>query len=81
TPVVTGIYLLLLVAQLSGSFLNGMMGVGYLKEGIDLRIAGLSLLLVFVSIWFSRSMPAMIQQYSILIILIFGWVLFAVLGL
>ena len=81
TPVVTGIYLLLLVAQLSGSFLNGMMGVGYLKEGIDLRIAGLSLLLVFISIWFSRSMPAMIQQYSILIILIIGWIIFAVLGL
>ena len=81
TPVVTGIYLLLLVAQLSGSFLNGMMGVGYLKEGIDLRIAGLSLLLVLVSIWFSRSMPAIIQQYSILIILIIGWLLFAILGL
>ncbi|MDO6658442.1 purine/pyrimidine permease [Anaerobacillus sp. 1_MG-2023] len=81
TPVVTGIYLLLLVAQLSGSFLNGMMGVGYLKEGIDLRIAGLSLLLVFISIWFSRSMPAMIQQYSILIILIIGWIIFAVFGL
>ncbi len=81
TPVVTGIYLLLLVAQLSGSFLNGMMGVGYLREGIDLRIAGLSLLLVLVSIWFSRSMPAIIQQYSILIILIIGWLLFAILGL
>ncbi|MBN8210347.1 purine/pyrimidine permease [Bacillus sp. NTK071] len=81
TPVVTGIYLLLLVAQLSGSFLNGMMGVGYLKEGIDLRIAGLSLFLVLVSIWFSRSMPAIIQQYSILIILIIGWILFAILGL
>ncbi|WP_347550963.1 purine/pyrimidine permease [Pseudalkalibacillus hwajinpoensis] len=81
TPVVTGVYLLLLVAQLSGSFLNGMMGVGYLGEGIDLRIAGLSLLLVLISIWFSRSMPAMIQQYSILIILIIGWVIFALLGL
>ncbi len=81
TPVVTGVYLLLLVAQLSGSFLNGMMGVGYLKEGLDLRIAGLSLVLVILSIWFSRRMPPVIQQYSILILIMVGWAIFALLGL
>lgn len=81
TPVVTGIYLLLLIAQLSGAFLQGMMGVGYLKEGIDLRIAGLSLFLVLLSIWFSRRMPAIIQQYSILILMLVGWAIFALFGL
>lgn len=44
TPVVLGIYLLLLVIQLSGSFINGMLGVGYRQPGVDLTIGAFSIL-------------------------------------
>jgi len=80
TPVVTGIYILLLVMQLSKSFLNGMLGVGYTGPGVDLKIAALSLVTVLFTFYVTRHKLEAIRQYGVLISLVLGWLLFAVFG-
>lgn len=80
TPVVLGVYLLLLVLQLSGSFINGMLGIGYRGESVDLPIAFFSLLLILFTFYLSKHRVTWVSQYSILISLAVGWLLFTVLG-
>lgn len=81
TPVVLGVYLLLLVFQLSGSFINGILGVGYRKAGVDLPIALFSLCLIIITFYLTRHSIKWVSQYAILISLSIGWILFALLGL
>jgi xanthine/uracil permease len=81
TPVVSGIYLLLLVIQLSGSFLNGMMGLGNGEIQVDLSIALFSIVLVALTFYLSRHRIRWVSQYSILFSLAAGWVLFSLFGL
>lgn len=81
SPVVTGVYLLLLVAQLSGSFLNGMLGVGYRKNSVDVTITFISFLLVLLTLLLLKKGPKKIKQYAILISLCIGWILYALFGL
>lgn len=81
TPVVSGIYLLLLVLQLSGSFFNGMLGVGYRKETVDLPITVFSILLIIFTFYLSKHRMKVISQYSILISMALGWLVFEALGL
>lgn len=81
TPLVTGVYLILLVAQLSGSFVNGIFGVGYLSKGVDLTVAACAVITLVCTVLLSRSRNRFLSSYSILISLAFGWVLFAVLGI
>ncbi|SFC64099.1 Xanthine/uracil permease [Bacillus sp. OV322] len=80
TPVVMGIYLLLLVVQLSKSFLNGMLGLGYTGNKADLKIAGLSLLTVLITFYVTKHKKESIRRYGVLISLACGWLLFAVCG-
>ncbi|WP_070119812.1 purine/pyrimidine permease [Bacillus marinisedimentorum] len=77
TPLVTGTYLILLGAQLSGSFIKGMLGIGYVTEGIHVRVAVLSFVVVIISILLSKSSNRLLSSYSVLITLIIGWILFA----
>ncbi|WP_210366852.1 purine/pyrimidine permease [Bacillus sp. REN3] len=81
TPIVSGIYLLLLVIQLSGSFLKGMMGITGSQPTVDLSIALFSFLLVVLTFHLSRHHIKWISQYSILISLAAGWAAFSFLGL
>ncbi|MFJ7976601.1 purine/pyrimidine permease [Peribacillus sp. JNUCC 23] len=80
TPAVIGIYLLLLVIQLSKSFLNGMLGVGYVSERVDLKIAALSFVTVLLTFYFTRHKLDIVRQYAVLVSLAAGWILFAVFG-
>lgn len=80
TPVVTGTYLLLLVLQLSKSFLIGMLGIGYTGKMVDLKIAGLSLVCVLFTFYLTRHKQYFIRQYGVLIAIAAGWLLFAVTG-
>lgn len=80
TPVVLGVYLLLLVMQLSGSFMNGMLGVGYRRDGVDLPIGLFSVILILFTFYLSKHRITWISQYSILISLGVGWLFFALLG-
>jgi xanthine/uracil permease len=81
TPLVTGTYLILLVSQLSGSFIKGMLGIGYLKESADAKVAAASLFILVLSIVLGKSKVRWLRSYSILISLILGWGLFKLLDL
>ncbi|WP_071459735.1 purine/pyrimidine permease [Bacillus massilinigeriensis] len=80
TPVVSGIYIILLILQLSKSFLNGMFGIGYRKDGLDVPIALFSVMLVLLTFYLSRHKTRLISQYSILISLAAGWIAFSLFG-
>ncbi|MGA4721280.1 purine/pyrimidine permease [Fictibacillus nanhaiensis] len=81
TPLVTGTYLILLVSQLSGSFIKGMLGIGYLQEGADTKVALTSLFILILSIVLGKSRVKWLRSYSILISLLLGWGLFKLLNL
>lgn len=81
TPVVSGIYLLLLVIQLSGSFLNGMAGLGGGRSEVSLPIAIFSIFLVAFTFYLTRHRIKWVSQYAILISLAAGWVLFKIFNL
>lgn len=46
TPVVTGVYLLLLVMQLSQPIIKGILGIGYRQDGVDGLVFGLALVVI-----------------------------------
>ncbi|HZK18447.1 MAG TPA: purine/pyrimidine permease, partial [Clostridia bacterium] len=81
TPIVVGTFLVLLVAQLSGAFINQLLGIGYLSESISMRVALPAIFVVILSIIFSRSRFTFLKVYSVLFSLTCGWILFALLGL
>lgn len=81
TPVVTGTYLTLLVAELSGSFVKGILGVGYLKSRVDPTVAICALATLIFAILLSKNRNRFLSSYSVLISIAFGWILFAVVGI
>ncbi|MCY8980101.1 purine/pyrimidine permease [Bacillus halotolerans] len=80
TPVVTGVYLLLLVMQLSQPIIKGLLGIGYLKDSVDGLVFVLALVVVAAAFIMSNSNIVFLKQYSILLALFGGWVLFATAG-
>ncbi|MEC1291789.1 purine/pyrimidine permease [Bacillus mojavensis] len=80
TPVVTGVYLLLLVMQLSQPIIKGLLGIGYLKDSVDGLVFALALVVVAAAFIMSNSNIVFLKQYSILLALFGGWVLFAAAG-
>jgi xanthine/uracil permease len=82
TPLVTGTYLILLSLQLSKSLVSGALGIGYMgSKGVNLKVAGLSLVLILVTITLSTKGKGLLKSLTILIGLLLGWVLFAIFGL
>lgn len=81
TPVVTGIYLLLLVVQLSQPIMKGLMGIGYRGNQVDGLVFCLSILIIVITFMISRSKWHYLRQFSVLFALAGGWLLFALLGL
>jgi xanthine/uracil permease len=81
SPLVTGTYLILLVSQLSGSFIKGMLGIGYLKDRADAKVAAASLFILVLSIVLGKCSVRWLRSYSILIALLLGWGLFKLLNL
>ncbi|MEK6461996.1 purine/pyrimidine permease [Heyndrickxia faecalis] len=80
TPVVTFIYLLLLVLQLSGSFMKGMLGITGAHQEVRPLVAVLSLVTVLLTFYFGHVKKPWVKQYSIMLGLICGWILFALFG-
>lgn len=81
TPIVTGTFLILLVAQLGSSFVKGMLGVGYLSTRVEGKVAIPAIFILLLTILFSRTRITFIRSYSILLSLLIGWLLFYLLGL
>ncbi len=55
TPVVTGVYLLLLVMQLSQPIIKGILGIGYRKDGVDGLVFGLALVVIAAAFMMTNS--------------------------
>jgi xanthine/uracil permease len=77
TPIVTGTYFILLVAQISGPFIKGIIGVDYKGPGIDWRISLTAIFTAVITILFSKSRYKWISSYSVLLGMLIGWGLFA----
>lgn len=80
TPLVTGIYLLLLVFQLSGVFIKGMLGISADTSRLDpvsaLLSFGVLFLVLFLSVKGKR-----LKNYSVLVGILVGWIAFFLAGL
>ncbi|MGD6816475.1 purine/pyrimidine permease [Metabacillus sp. 84] len=81
TPLITGTYLLLLVFQLSGPIVKGIMGIGYRGSVVDPAVFGAAAVILLFTFFLSRMKRQFFKQYSILIGLLAGWGFFALLGL
>lgn len=80
TPAITFTYLMLLILQLSGTFVKGMLGVESTGDVIDLRIvAGSLLVLVFTFIAMGNKRDWM-AKYAVLLAIIVGWGIFLLLN-
>ncbi|WP_019122168.1 purine/pyrimidine permease [Brevibacillus massiliensis] len=79
TPAVIGTYFLLLVAQMSGPFINGILGTK--ASPFDWRGAAISIATLVLSLGLARSSKPLLRNYSVLVAIIFGWSLFQLCGL
>ncbi|WP_335868970.1 purine/pyrimidine permease [Bacillus sp. 2205SS5-2] len=80
TPSVTFVYLFLLILQLSGPFMNGMMGISQQNKSVDGVVILASLSLLVLTFYLSNHQIKWIKRYSILFSLGIGWLLFILLG-
>ncbi|HEY4553084.1 MAG TPA: purine/pyrimidine permease [Bacillaceae bacterium] len=76
TPTITFVYLSLLIFQLSGSFIKGMLGISSDHGKIDITVFILSVAVVCMAFWLGKSKVPFLQRYSVMISLIAGWLLF-----
>lgn len=81
TPLVTGTYMILLVSQLAGPFVEGILGINYLQEGVDPKVAVTAIAVLIFSVILAKSRFKFLASYSILISLAFGWILFEIMGI
>jgi xanthine/uracil permease len=79
TPTVIGTYFLLLVAQMSGPFFNGIFDAR--SSQVDWTAVGISVATLVLAITLSRSRRRFLRSFSVLIAIGFGWTLFALAGL
>ncbi|WP_139990886.1 purine/pyrimidine permease [Paenibacillus paridis] len=80
TPTITFIYLLLLIFQLSGSFMKGMMGITSSHSTLDVKVFLLSMIVVCITFWLGSCRIALLRQFSVIISIGVGWLLFIVFG-
>lgn len=80
TPIVTGTFLFILAVQLGIVFFRGMMAKSSDTGQIDLVGFLLSLLVFIIIVFLITKGKGWIKSYSILIGIVFGWVLFLCLG-
>ncbi|WP_082220403.1 purine/pyrimidine permease [Domibacillus robiginosus] len=80
TPTITFVYLLLLVLQLSGTFVKGMMGLPNEEGRIDLIVVLGSLLTLGFTFWITGHRNPLVRRYSVLISIGTGWMLFGLIG-
>ncbi|MBB4827113.1 xanthine/uracil permease [Sporosarcina luteola] len=80
TPAVTFTYLMLLILQLSGTFIKGMMGIQNAGDAIDIRIVFGSVVIVILMFIMMNHKVAWISRYSVLLAILIGWTLFLVIG-
>ncbi|PWU70196.1 purine/pyrimidine permease [Gracilibacillus dipsosauri] len=77
TPLVTGTFFFLLTVQLSGTFLEGMLGLQGNSEKIQLNAAMLAFITFFVVLGLSIFAKGWLSSYAVLIGIVIGWILYA----
>ncbi|MGG1396700.1 purine/pyrimidine permease [Bacillus salipaludis] len=80
TPIVTGVYLILLVSQMSGSFIKSMLGITETNH-LNGKIIGICLIEIIVILFFSLKAKGILRSMGPLIGIVIGWLLFHFLGL
>lgn len=80
TPIVTGVYLILLVSQMSGSFFKSMLGITATNH-VDGRITAICFVEVIIILNISLKASGIWKSMGPLIGIIVGWALFHFLGL
>jgi xanthine/uracil permease len=80
TPIVTGVYLILLVCQMSGSFLKSMLGITATNH-LDGAITGICFIEVLIILLISLKASGIWRSLGPLIGIIVGWLLFHLFGL
>ncbi|MBS4173011.1 purine/pyrimidine permease [Bacillus sp. FJAT-49736] len=81
TPTITFIYLFLLILQLSGSFVKGMLGLTEEQVHIQPTVAILCIVIILVTFYLGKVNIQWVQQFSIIFGLLLGWILFIIFGL
>ncbi|MBB2478858.1 purine/pyrimidine permease [Bacillus sp. APMAM] len=81
TPTVTFIYLFLLILQLSGSFIKGMLGLSEEQAHIQPKVAVLCIVIILVTFYLGQMKIQWVRQFSIIFGLLIGWMLFILFGL
>ncbi|WP_188205579.1 purine/pyrimidine permease [Alkalibacillus aidingensis] len=79
TPLVTGVFLTLLTFQLSGTFLEGMFGLGNGAEYIQVSQFTIALITFSLVLILSIFFEGWLKGYAVLIGISVGWLLFALL--
>ncbi|MDR6999985.1 purine/pyrimidine permease [Neobacillus niacini] len=80
TPIVTGVYLILLVSQMSGSFFKSMLGITETSH-LNGEIIGVCFIEVIVILLFSLKAKGILKSMGPLVGIVIGWGLFYFLGL
>ncbi|MFB8377738.1 purine/pyrimidine permease [Paenibacillus taichungensis] len=78
TPTVTFIYLLLLIFQLSGSFMKGMMGITSSHTLLDVKVFVLSVIVICITFGLGNSRFVLLRQFSVIISISIGCLLFVI---
>jgi len=79
TPLVTGTFFLLLTVQLSGTFLQGMLGIEENSNTIQVTEAVIAFLSFFIILGLSMFARNWLSNYAMLIGIIIGWVIYVIL--
>ncbi|SFK12669.1 Xanthine/uracil permease [Halobacillus dabanensis] len=80
TPFVTGAFLFLLTVQLSGTFLQGMLGLQQSTDKVDGGQAMVALVTLFLVIGLSVMGKGWLKSFAVLIGIGVGWVLYVMTG-
>ncbi|GGA91572.1 purine/pyrimidine permease [Ornithinibacillus halotolerans] len=76
TPLVTGIFFLLLTVQLSGTFLKGMLGIEGDSSTIQVMEATIAFLTFVLILGLSLLRWRWLKNYAILIGIVIGWIIY-----
>jgi xanthine/uracil permease len=80
TPIVTGVYLILLVSQLSGSFFKSMLGITATNQ-LNGKITAICLIEIVIILLFSLKAKGIWKSMGPFVGIVAGWSLFLLFGL
>jgi xanthine/uracil permease len=81
SPLVNGVFLVLLSLQLSPAFIRGMVGLTGGNQTVDLRSLSVSVFTLFLIIWITLKQRGFLQSIAVLVGAGAGWIVAVVLGI